>query len=102
MISIPDIKEKKFFGIIATHHGGPLSDEIKAIPNPSADCGNIVYSYGTENKYHHPTKDSILKYIKVGWSIYRKTPDGSVSFTLTMKKRISCRCKCNLDVEQVF
>jgi len=98
---------KQYDGIVASHHGGKSTDNISDFPIPMfADKGKIVYSYGTNNSYNHPSLNSVAKHGRVSWLNIKETTNGSVSFTATNTRKAPCNgiCngKCNLDIEQVF
>lgn len=69
--------------LVACHHGGKYSWSKKAeIPKPHSEENIIVYSYGENNSYGHPSKCG--EYKKRGWNIEHRTPVGH-DFVLDLK-----------------
>lgn len=75
--------------LVASHHGGTYTwsnrkNAFKDIPIPRSEDSIIVYSYGNNNEYEHPSKES--DYSKIGWKIDKKTPiNGDFSIKLKLK-----------------
>lgn len=53
--------------LVACHHGGEYSWTSKAkLPSPSPNYERIIYSYGKNNTYNHPS--NVKKYELAGWT----------------------------------
>ena len=68
--------------LIACHHGGKYSwSNHTAIPTPNPDENIIVYSYGQDNSYGHPSKTA--NYVAAGWKTTHNTPS-DLNFTIDL------------------
>ena len=99
---IPNIEFEEYTGLVATHHGGLNTANLKDYPKPSTKCGKVIYSFGHKNTYHHPTGVSVIDHCKAGWLNIKVTTVGSVSFMSIIKRKAPCRGKCDLDIDQIF
>lgn len=53
--------------LVACHHGGRYSWTTRAkLPYPDTNDNHIIYSYGEDNTYKHPSK--VSEYRKSGWN----------------------------------
>ncbi|MDR7856817.1 MBL fold metallo-hydrolase [Tissierella sp.] len=73
---MPDKYLKGIDILVASHHGGEYSWSCRGnvhddIPD-STRLGKIIYSYGKDNTYEHPSKD--CSYHKKGWTNEHRTP----------------------------
>lgn len=99
---IPNLKNETYAGVVASHHGGFISDNLKEYPNPQNDNGKIVYSFGLKNIYHHPNGLSVILHSQAGWKNIKITPDGSVSFLSSTVRKTGFHGNCDLNIEQSF
>lgn len=74
--------------LVACHHGGKYSWSKKTnVPEPSISKNEIVYSYGLENTYKHPSKCE--EYRKAGWNTEHHTPkDGDFLIDIKLKSNL--------------
>ena len=107
---IPMSEHEAFTGIVATHHGGKCTDDLNQFPKSKNESGKIVYSYGLNNTYGHPSQNSKNNHIKAGWSNIKKTITGTVSFKATSDQielniassKYGLGNDCGYDIEQGF
>jgi len=97
---IPLLQNLKLDGMVATHHGANF--DFNNAPIPMSTDGAIAYSH--DNRYGHPTPDSIQAHMNSGWTNRRDTTSGNISFNFIMGNNIN-NCGGNhpdLDIAQTF
>ena len=99
---IPGILNKQYDGLVATHHGAEFPINNSPVPNPLSDDGNIAFSYGRNNSYHHPRNESVNAHSIGGWTNVKNTTNGSISFRTTRITETPCPNACDLSVPQSF
>ncbi len=57
--------------LCATHHGGKLYSTSNFPTCHKEGEGLIVYSYGKNNSYKHPRRDTVNEHVKRGWGAER-------------------------------
>lgn len=78
---IPKLSNYPLFGLVASHHGARLRNQL--YPKPRNNVKNkLIYSYGFKNTFHHPHSESISGHKNAGWNPSKTfhTPKGGVSF----------------------
>ncbi|MGV8147364.1 MAG: hypothetical protein ACLKAM_12440 [Alkaliphilus sp.] len=61
--------------LVASHHGGSYSKSSRHTSFPSPNLRSIViYSYGTDNRYGHPSH--VAAYQQRGWTNSHHTTNG--------------------------
>lgn len=72
--------------LVACHHGGKYSWSRRcSLPAPADDSGRVVYSYGVNNSYMHPSETRA--YELAGWNDRVNTPDGDYFEEITISLR---------------
>ncbi len=72
--------------LVACHHGGKYSQNCHcSLPSPADDSGRVVYSYGVNNSYMHPSETRA--YELAGWNDRVNTPDGDYFEEITISLR---------------
>lgn len=99
---IPKVEEEKHTCLVASHHGGLVSNNLTEYPEPDLENGKIVYSFGLKNKYHHPNGLSVIQHYQADWKNIKMTPDGSVSFLSNTLNNAICGGNSDLDIDQIF
>lgn len=64
--------------LVASHHGGKFGSG--SVPLPKTKRSIVVYSYGKNNKYGHPSE--IKNYIANGWVEEHHTPNGDFEIVI--------------------
>lgn len=106
---IPNIKDIKIDALIATHHGGKLNRAIR-VPSPTNKKGCIAYSYGKDNIYGHPLRNSECNHTINQWGTSMRPPvitrldtkDGDILFSYINNGSISCAEKNEKDLTNQF
>lgn len=72
--------------LVACHHGGIYSWNTRSIiPTPVDKKNIIIYSYGKDNVYHHPSQ--VERYQEKGWRTEHHTPEnGNYEIELELGK----------------
>lgn len=69
--------------LVATHHGGIYSaKKHNCIPHNTKD-GIVIYSYGVNNSYSHPSK--VCDYQNENWTKCHRTPNGDFVKIINLK-----------------
>ena len=64
--------------LVACHHGGKYSWTVhSALPQPRSDDSCVIYSYGINNSYGHPSRRN--EHISNGWINEHDTINGDYS-----------------------
>lgn len=72
--------------LVACHHGGKYSQNCHcSLPAPANTSGRVVYSYGVNNSYMHPSETRA--YELAGWNDRVNTPDGDYFEEITISLR---------------
>lgn len=64
--------------LCATHHGGVYTANGTILNNPVSNNHKIIYSYGNNNTYGHPSK--VNDYINAQWIQEFRTPNGDYCY----------------------
>lgn len=69
-----------YIGLVATHHGASSHNCLLNMPNPSRNTNKIAFSFGKNNTYNHPKRDSLYEHALKGWSNTYYTVNGHIHF----------------------
>lgn len=57
-------------GMVVPHHGGKMTSNRRDMPKRgNSEYARLVYSYGPNNVYNHPTEESVDEHEGKGWDI---------------------------------
>lgn len=87
-------------GVVAPHHGGEFRSDQ---PPPATGARRVVYSFGTNNSYHHPRQITLTRHQAAGWIVRRDTPNGNVAMPPLQHLPSPARCAgahCTLGIRQ--
>ncbi len=76
---ISNLEQLKFHATIAPHHGGYIRNVI--IPAPVGLDSVVVYSYGRNNSYGHPSKGTLDRFQKASWTTALHTTSGNIGIS---------------------
>jgi len=94
--------EERFHAVVATHHGS--HNFGTRVPVPASDGCGIVYSYGKENTYRHPSPQSESTHFRLGWKSRLDTTSGNVAILGDgqLALPLSCGPHCSILRRQVM
>ena len=69
-----------YYGLVATHHGASSHNCLLNMPKPLRYCNKIAFSFGENNTYNHPKRESLYEHALNGWSNTFYTINRHISF----------------------
>ena len=95
-IPIPSAGRKPLVGLVATHHGARRLGN--PVPKPSIPA-TLAYSFGSSNKYGHPSAYARSSYLREGWAKALETPNGHIAIP-SLPLLSGCCGSCTLVLQQ--
>lgn len=69
-----------YYGLVATHHGASSHNCLLNMPKTFSHFNKIAFSFGKNNTYNHPKRESLYEHALNGWSNTFYTINGHISF----------------------
>ena len=73
---IPSVRNQDYLSVVVPHHGSALKPKSVPPLSPQQPESRLVYSYGPNNTYHHPTDGTRKAHHNAGWRDFEVQPPG--------------------------